>query len=398
MRFLASSSEIDSALRTLTKKCTRLRWAVAWASHGFPLFDLLVKHRDKIEQLTVGVHFYQTHPDFMAEFLDHDAVRFVMNPSGVFHPKVYLFDLGRGHWECVAGSPNFTKSAFTANAEVAVHFTDRDNDAEPAYAKVTQALDAFYNNATTRDEKDLEAYRSQWKRQQRRLSPLSGSYQPPTTVAKPPKSPLDVPLFKAGWSEYFESVREDPQHGTEGRLAVLEEARRLFTTHEHFCDVDPDNRKGIAGFQRTKKFDWLWFGSMKGAGYFKEAINKNDKNVSLALDEIPLAGPVVQEHYDRYVQTFRSAFSNAATATATRLLAFKRPDYFVCLDSKNRDKLCEQFEIAKRVDLDDYWEKVIDRIMDSNWWDSPEPTDELERRVWRCRAAFLDVRFCDPDA
>ena len=63
MKFSASPSEIDSALRTLTKTCTSLRWAVAWAWHGFPLFDLLVKHRDKIDQLTVGVHFYQTYSD-----------------------------------------------------------------------------------------------------------------------------------------------------------------------------------------------------------------------------------------------------------------------------------------------------------------------------------------------
>ena len=96
MRFLSTGAEIDTALRALTKKCTGLRWAVAWASHGFPLCDLLVKHRAKVKQLTVGVHFYQTHPDFIAEFLDHDAVRFVMNPSGVFHPKLYLFENQNG--------------------------------------------------------------------------------------------------------------------------------------------------------------------------------------------------------------------------------------------------------------------------------------------------------------
>jgi HKD family nuclease len=93
------------------------------------LFDLLAEHRDKIEQLTVGVHFYQTHPDFIAEFLDHDGVRFVMNPSGVFHPKLYMFELPKGRWECVTGSANFTKAAFTSNAEVAVHFTEEDHNA-----------------------------------------------------------------------------------------------------------------------------------------------------------------------------------------------------------------------------------------------------------------------------
>lgn len=81
---------------------------------------------------------------------------------------------------------------------------------------------------------------------------------------------------------------------------------------------------------------------------------------------------VTQPEFDRYVAILRTAFDNVGVATATRLLAFKRPDYFVCLDSKNRDKLCEAFEIPKSVDLDDYWEKIVERITDSNWGNSPE--------------------------
>ncbi|MGO8753380.1 MAG: hypothetical protein ACLQNE_46180 [Thermoguttaceae bacterium] len=147
----------------------------------------------------------------------------------------------------------------------------------------------------------------------------------------------------------------------------------------------------------TESLDWLWFGSMKGAGFFKEAVNGNSPAISAALDEIPLAGEVTQEHFDHYLKQFRNAFQKSGIATATRLLAMKRPDYFVCLDSKNRDKLCKEFEIPKNVDLDDYWEKIVERLTDSNWWNSPEPRNELQKRIWRCRAAFLDVRFYVPD-
>ena len=204
-------------------------------------------------------------------------------------------------------------------------------------------------------------------------------------------------MFVADWPEYFNSVREDTQHTTEGRLAVLEESRRLFTVHRHFSNMSDEERRGIAGFGRTEQLDWLWFGSMKGAGFFKQAINENNPQISAALDEIPLAGDLTQDHFDRYLNLFRNAFENSGTATATRLLAMKRPDYFVCLDSKNRDKLCEEFEIAKGVDLDDYWQTVVERLTDSNWWNSPEPRDELEKRIWKCRAAFLDVRFYEPN-
>ena len=397
MKFLRTQKEAEGEIRRLLRSCARLRWAVAWASHDFPLFHLLEECKAKIQQLTVGIHFYQTHPDFIASFMDHDAVRFVMNPSGVFHPKLYFFEYENGDWECVTGSPNFTHGAFSHNTEVAVLFGNNDADATTAHGEIIKALEDFNLHGKRLTEKELAAYRSIWKRQQRRLSPLSGKYSPPEKDTKPKRSPLDVPLFVADWPEYFNSVREDTEHTTEGRLAVLEEARRLFTVHTHFNDMSDEARRGIAGFGRTEQLDWLWFGSMKGAGYFKQAINDNNPQISAALDEIPLTGEVTQDHFDRYLSIFRNAFEKSGIATATRLLAMKRPDYFVCLDSKNRDKLCEEFEIAKGVDLDGYWEKVVERLTDSNWWNSPEPQDALEKRIWKCRAAFLDVRFYEPD-
>ena len=245
--------------------------------------------------------------------------------------------------------------------------------------------------------KDLSSYRKIWKRQHRRLASLSGTYSPPTKKTKPKKSPLDVALFVMDWPEYYESVREDTEHTTEGRLAVLETARQLFTDHPHFADIDLDSRKGIAGFGEVDGIDWLWFGSMKGAGYYKQAILQNSQQISDALNEIPLTGEVTEQHYERYLAMFRTAFENGGIATATRLLAMKRPDYFICLDSKNRSKLCEAFEIPKNVDLEDYWEKVIERLTDSNWWNSAEPEDAQENRIWRGRAAFLDVLFYEPD-
>jgi HKD family nuclease len=397
MKFIRRQKDAEGQIMRMLRTCTRLRWAVAWASHDFPLFKLLQENRAKIQQATVGIHFYQTHPDFIASFMEHDAVRFVMNPSGVFHPKLYYFEYENGDWECITGSPNFTRGAFSHNTEVAVLFGNHDAEAVAAHDEIMTALDDFNGLSKRLSEKDLLAYRTIWKRQQRRLNPLSGSYSSPESEPKSNRSPLETPLFVADWSEYFNSVREDTQHTTEGRLAVLEEAHRLFENYPHFSDMSDEERKSIAGFGRSKQLDWLWFGSMRAAGLFKQAINENNHQVSEALDEIPLSGEVTQEHFDRYLYLFRNAFENSGIATATRLLAMKRPDYFVCLDSKNRDSLCEEFKIPKNIALDGYWAKVVERITDSNWWNSPEPQDAFEKRIWKCRAAFLDVRFYKPE-
>ena len=92
MKFLCESKQIATQVSRLIRKCATIRWAVAWASSDFEAYSLLRTHADHIQQMVVGVHFYQTQPEFIEQFAKHRNVRFVMNPSGVFHPKLYLFE------------------------------------------------------------------------------------------------------------------------------------------------------------------------------------------------------------------------------------------------------------------------------------------------------------------
>ncbi|MBK9144440.1 MAG: NgoFVII family restriction endonuclease [Candidatus Melainabacteria bacterium] len=391
MKLLTSGAAV--LLEQLTRKCKRLRWAVAWASSSFSLFEVLKENQHKIHQIVVGTHFYQTHPDFIDEFLDNERVRFVLNPEGVFHPKLYLFEHGDDSWDCIVGSSNFTKNAFSRNYEVSVHFDSSDVEDRDVYEQIDACLNHCFSNGKTFNENSLAEYRSIWKRQQPRLGKLAGHYSVSDAKELPKVSPLEVPLFVMKWSDYFDSVSIDQTHTIEGRLAVLEEARRLFESSTHFNQLDDDCRKGIAGFLSRGALDWKWFGSMQGHGYFKRAISENNSEISAALDEIPLTGPVTRLHFDKYLSIISNSFRNAGIGTITRLISMKRPDYFVCFDSKNRDRLCSEFGIRKNVSPDMYWDKIIARVLDSNWWNSPEPTSLSERRIWRCRVAFLDVRY-----
>lgn len=400
MRVLQNSHAIRSALDKELIRCTSLRWAVAWASKQAPSAELLISMSEKVEQLTVGVHFYQTDPDFIEAFLDHPNAQFVMNPDGVFHPKLYLFEHADVGWSCITGSPNFTRGALESNAETAVLITDDDEGAAAALAAICETLDGYRNLGSAVDGSDLEAYRTLWRRQQRRLGSLSGRYdnhedrgQQRTRVP----SPLDVPLFRENWAEFFQALREHEQHTTEGRLAVLERANELFGGHQHFADMSEDERRGIAGLFNAEDVEWLWFGSMRGAGSFQTAIKSNNSEISRALDAIPHTGEVSEQHYREFAEIFSAGFERSGLAVGSRLLAMKRPDYFVCLDSKNKRKLCEDFGITRQVDFDNYWDKVVARLTDANWWNAPAPKSKLERRVWKCRAAFLDARFYEPE-
>jgi len=211
---------------------------------------------------------------------------------------------------------------------------------------------------------------------------------------------MDIEIFKITWQEFFQRVQNDQHHSLHGRVKVLEAARDLFHSQSHFKDMTVEARKGIAGFGGDEEIDWLWFGSMKPAGYFKQAVNQNNDHISLALDQIPLEGSLSSKQYRGFADLFQKAFESggAGIATATRLLAMKRPDYFVCLDSKNKDRLCKAFGIPKSIRFDNYWDLIVERIIDSVWWCSEEPTDPVEVAVWNGRVAFLDSLFYDPSA
>lgn len=123
-----------------------------------------------------------------------------------------------------------------------------------------------------------------------------------------------------------------------------------------------------------------------------------------ALDEVPLTGAVTKEHYLRFIKHYLGAYSGPERnskghgfATATRLLAMKRPDYFVCLDSANKDGLMKAFNVKLRnAEYEDYWDKIIERLLLAKWWSAPRPSEARQAQVWDGRVAMLDTIFYDP--
>ena len=366
---------------------------------GFKAFKLLEKHAEKIETMVVGTHFYQTDPKFIETFLTHPTTRFVLQKTtkrNVYHPKVYLFTKAHDGWECVVGSPNFTAGGVGNNDEMAVLVTQADQGADEFLVSVKRAIKTYWKKAVTLSPSDLEDYRKTWESKTPALQQVEAPMQP-------------TPILACSWAEYYEMLRRNsdtiPLHySIEGRLRVIREVQQLFAKHPHFQDIDPKRQKQIAGTLHYRhgtvdSVNYLWFGSMWGAGMFKGAVNANDVNLSLALDAIPLKGDVARDTYLEYVQRFKKAFPQGRDGLpmATRLLAMKRPDLFLCLDSRNERNLYDAFGIApvKRKDYTRYWDSIILPIRESPWWKSPAPTPEMEREVWNARTAFLDCLYYD---
>jgi len=406
MKILTTAAEIRQQVTRLIGECVSCEIAVAWASVSFDAYDLLVANLPKIERMVVGTHFYQTHPQFIETFLTNGSVRFVLNPDGVFHPKVYLFEKPCERWECIIGSPNFTQHGFACNSEVAVLLSNEDYGAEDALRGVKTTISSYWQRARAITPAEMEAYRAAWKRKQLSLKNLKGKFGNPNEENSDDhgKDPIVVPVLAQSWPEYFGKVKGEKTtpygHSMAGRLKVIEVCQHLFANNTRFKDIDSQGRLKIAGLMKptpTDSIDYRWFGSMMGAGKFWRAINTNDDNLSLALDLIPKRGVVSRETYLGYIDQYRKAFPDGrdGIGTASRLLAMKRPDTFVCFDARNREGLCEAFGISRSVGYEEYWDSIISRIMEASWWCSPPPLPGVEREVWEARAAFLDSLFYD---
>lgn len=393
MKLISTNSELRKQFKRLIEKSPHISIATAWASADTDAFRALVSNEAKIVKAVIGTHFYQTHPDVLDQFAGSKKVKFILQPDGVFHPKVYLF-WSRDAWEVVIGSPNLTVGALTKNSELSVLITSEDGT--PALKdEITRVIDGHWDEAKTVLPAEAESYRKLWKLKARDLKKVADIFgdKPATKPATQSK------IMPMEWKEYLAAIKKDKSHGFKDRLELIAEIREYFQNHQHFNDMDLDVRKGIAGLPSKSKTikNWAWFGSMKGAGTFAGLINASNGAFSLALDEIPLLGEIRREHYDRFIQQYLKAYEGGrdGLATATRLLAMKRPDVFLCVDAQNKKRLADDVGIvrADQLDYERYWDEVVERLMQSPWWQSPEPSNALEREAWHARAAMLDAIF-----
>jgi HKD family nuclease len=390
MKLLSTSNLLRTELLRLVGQYSNITFAVAWASASTDVFKNLTQKKQNILNSVIGTHFYQTHPDVLDEFVDSQSVKFVLQPSGVFHPKVFLF-WDDNHWELIIGSANLTVGALGANTELCMLITDGDAQ-DHLKNEVITIIKNYSKGAHTISRKQAENYRNIWMVKTPQLKKLAGIYG--ENVAK--LTPIDSSVMSMSWRQIYELMRQDKIHGFNARCVLLDKIQKEFQRTPHFIDMDLEIRLAVSGLRSSFVKNSEWFGSMVGAGVFYSAVNNNNIHLSKALDNIPLTGGVTRSNFFDFIQEYCKAFPKGrdGIGTATRLLALKRPDVFVCVDSKNKKLLASNFGIkTSGLNYESYWDEIIERILDSPWWLEPEPRSENERQAWNGRAAMLDAIF-----
>ena len=391
MKLISTNAALKSNLIRLSKKYTNISFGTAWASAGNEVFNELVQAKGYIRCAVIGTHFYQTDPDVLDEFVDSHIVKFVLQPQGVFHPKVFAF-WDDTSWEVLIGSANLTAGAITKNTELSILISHKDGFHD-LLSETLSIIKSYTTDARTISQVDADNYRKVWKLKTRAREKLEGNFG----GVAPTKPEIDSTVMSMDWTTFYDQIQEDKTHGLDDRLAMLNAVAKAFASAPHFNDISFEERLGIAGLRNKVIKNAEWFGSMVGAGKFYKLMNESEPAFSTALDAIPTHGAVTKSEYDIFISEYLKAFPNGrdGLGTATRLLSMKRPDTFLCVDSANLKKLAKDVGMKRpdMLDYERYWTEVVERLQESPWWNSPMPKSKKEANAWKARAAMLDALF-----
>lgn len=397
---LIGARQMSKLLAKLFKRHDEIYVATAWGSNG-PVADSLFKQAHKFRSVTFGLAFCQTDPDLVDRMVDVANSFVALSDKGTFHPKLYYFSTG-SEAEAVVGSSNFTNGGLGVNIEANLHIKG------PVSAIVFKEIRETIENFSALQQpvtKDLaERYRLQFAAAKKLKKPKN----PVLPGSSPRAKQLASTLANMSWSDYSTAVRSGKYHKFSERLALLRACQRMISGVSSFGDLSPNEWKAISGVigKRQKEaaglddHDWGWFGSMKGMGDFANRVSEQDPHLAAALDGIPRHGDVSKDQYDQFCESFLSAFKKSQRTgsypTATRLLAMKRPDVFVCISRPNLDGIAAGLGFAKStLNLENYWARVIEPISVSPWFNSDRPNG-VDAELWDGRVAMLDAIYYNP--
>lgn len=387
MRFIYKSTELRSSFKSLITQYANCCICVAWASQNFEVIELLDKYQSKIKKMVVGLDLCQTDCKFIEYFLSKRSIRyFTAKHEGVFHPKMYLFYDDEKHWQAIVGSANLTYNGFSVNQEVCMIVGDEDTNSKQTFNSMLNFIDRQWERSSKLTAAGIANYKNNHLKQERAAKSTNYAFNSWTLN----KAIID----DMTWDEYIANVykeNDNNEGAVETRIKLLNHSRSLFASVDKFNLLSYPNRACLAGYKKhfdedPDNMDCYFFGSTRRATDFTHSI-KNMGKMSKAIDIIPLKGKITLPMYEDYC----SYFEGNPIACATRLLAIKRPDFFVCINNKNKESLCDDFGIpASQLKLKNYWDLIICRIQDSTWYNDHRILKGIDKYIKKYQSAMLD--------
>ena len=399
MELVTDTKKLSKTFINLTKKYRYISFATAWASTGHEAFRLLLEYQEKIQHSTIGLHFYQTDPEVLAQLQHNKNARFILQTNGVFHPKLYLFWNTPTDWALLSGSANFTNGAFNGKNQETMLLTK--GESADFFQEISRFLkNDCFDNAVEIGDEQIEHYRTLYHQRQKHIHTLSNYYPTGNKHSEMGKSFLSTNILTYSWDKYFKIIQQDKNQLFKDRLDLLDYVKEFFQNNANFLSIDSENRKLISGLPNNAKgsqeLDYGLFGSTKSNGNFHKEINNGNPKIIQAINLIPLTGEISKSNFLEYDKIFRQAGFNNPIGVATRLLTMKRPDLFFCFNGANKEKICAELDLPKNLNAERYWDEILLRIYDTAWFNSSRPQDTIEQKAWDGRVALIDCIYYEP--
>jgi hypothetical protein len=335
-RFLAGARTSAALFAKCAARAEQVWVATAWASDGSAVADALWRARGRIESLVVGLDFHQTDPKFLRRF--RPWARVYQSADGTFHPKVYVFRRGRT-FDAIVGSSNLTRAGFGDNIEANLHVTGATT--ETSFTSLVRFIEDLAHDAEQWSERRIDHYEKEWRKARRDIKRLRNFKPAPKRGGSGGAAPslhVDWKTFARELSRAIaprapagsgDSFRPGPPDNP-GYIGVVTEVQRLFTRHRQLAQMKEVDRLKVGGLIDP----YGHFGRMTGAGLFNHYMRAEPKRLDRALDHIPAKpSKVSEDQFHAFVTAIKRTKGLGRPAVGSRLLAMKRPDVFMCLDS-----------------------------------------------------------------
>lgn len=397
---LLDANAISLRLQTLIENHDSISIAVAWGDLT-RLAKTLISNKAKFESVLFGIDFSATDPDLIDELVGVPNAFVVKKRPGCFHPKIFYFQSGNES-EAIVGSANFTNGGLGNNLEASVYVSGATD--EPFFKQVRNQIASYEWLQRPITKKLAASYRRQAEAAAKKPRPNNPVL--PDDEDQWPRLNSDIAIMS--WKKFAKRARRDKHHDFDKRIDLVREVQKMFASKGSFADLSLAEWKGVAGLLGNVEataahiggIEWGWFGSMNRATAFAEAIGRQDAAIAQAVDIIPKRGDVTRAQFEEYAANFKRALPRSKAgnpiATATRLLAMKRPDFFVCVDGGNRSRLSKALDFRpSMLTLDTYWDWVIEPIRQAPWYNAPRPVGP-DTELWEARVAMLDAIYYAP--
>ncbi len=392
-----NSEDINNKIKDLLNKHSEIHIASAWGYNG-EAAQCLLKNKRKFSSVTFGVAFCHTDPNLIDRLVGVKNAFIADSAKSTFHPKLYYFRTDN-YAEAIIGSSNFTTGGLHKNWEANIHIAG--NWEAPIFHEIRENLKSYEKLRKGITKELASKYRLQFNA----TKLLKKAKNPNLSEKGSSAKQLSSLLVNMKWKEYVKAIKASTNDDYRQRLSLLRKSQNMFASVSTFYKLSVNEWRAIYGVIGKQQMieanlndhEWGWFGAMKGFGDLNKRINEKDKFIAHAIDCIPQHGDVTEDQYDNYCKKLLLAFEGTSrkprVATASRLLAMKRPDTFVCVSTPNKTGIAKALCYPKStLNLDNYWERIVELIKISPWHNATRPTGK-DAELWDGRAAMLDAIF-----